>query len=63
MRGENGRQRAMLVVFEPEQRVPKGHPLRRIKALAGAALAQLSPQFDEMYSRGGTAVDSAPSAC
>ena len=50
MRGENGRQRAILVVFDPEQRVPKGHPLRRIKALADAALAQLSPQFDEMYS-------------
>jgi hypothetical protein len=43
MRGEDGRQRAMLVVINPEQRVPKGHPLRRIKALADAALAQLSP--------------------
>jgi transposase len=50
MRGENGRQRAILVVFDPEQRVPKGHPLRRIKALAEAALAQMSPRFDEMYS-------------
>src|SRR6202167_5246116 len=50
MRGENGRQRAILVVFNAEQRVPKGHPLRRIKALADAALAQLSPRFDEMYS-------------
>src|SRR6202051_4774568 len=50
MRGEDGRQRAMLVVINPEQRVPKGHPLRRIKALADAALAQLSPRFDAMYS-------------
>ena len=50
MRGEERRQRAMLVVINPEQRVPKGHPLRRIKALADAALAQLSPVFDEMYS-------------
>ena len=50
MRGEDGRQRAMLVVINPEQRVPKGHPLRHIKALADAALAQLSPLFDEMYS-------------
>jgi transposase len=50
MRGENGRQRAILVVFDPEQRVPKGHPLRRIKALADAALAQLSPRFNGMYS-------------
>ena len=50
MRGENVRQRAMLVVFDAEQRVPKSHPLRRIKALADAALAQLSPRFDQMYS-------------
>ena len=50
MRGENVRQRAMLVVFDAEQRVPKSHPLRRIKVLADAALAQLSPRFDQMYS-------------
>ena len=50
MRGEDGRQRAMLVVINPEQRVPQGHPLRRIKVLADAALAQLSPRFDAMYS-------------
>jgi transposase len=50
MRGEHGRQRAILVIFDAEQRVPQRHPLRRIKALADAALAQLSPRFDEMYS-------------
>ena len=31
-------------------RSPKEHPLRRVKGLADAALAQLSPLFDEMYS-------------
>jgi transposase len=30
--------------------VPKDHPIRRIKQLAEAALEQLSPLFDEMYS-------------
>jgi transposase len=50
MRGEDGRQRAILIVINPEQRVPKGHPLRRIKAVAEVALAQRSPLFDEMYS-------------
>jgi transposase len=50
MRGEDKRQRAMLVVINPEQRVPQGHPLRRIKVLADAALKELSPVFDEMYS-------------
>jgi len=29
MRGEERRQRAMLGVIDPEQRVPKGHPLKR----------------------------------
>jgi hypothetical protein len=38
------------VAFDAEQRVPKCHPLRRIKALADATLAQLSPRFDQMYS-------------
>src|ERR1700734_3981777 len=53
MPGENVRQRAMLVGFDAEQRVPKSHPLRRIKVLADAALAQLSPRFDQMYSEVG----------
>jgi len=50
MRGEERRQRAMLVVINPEQRVPKSHPLRRIKQLADAALKELSPVFEQMYS-------------
>jgi len=50
MRGEERRQRAMLVVFDAEQRVPEEHPLRRIKQLADAALKELSPLFEQMYS-------------
>ena len=50
MRGEGRRQRAMLLVIDPEQRVPREHPLRRIKQLADAALKELSPLFDQMYS-------------
>jgi transposase len=49
MRGEERRQRVMLVVFDAEQRVPKEHPLRRIKQLADAALKELSPLFDQMH--------------
>jgi transposase len=37
-------------VINPEQRIPQGHPLRRIKALAAAALKELSPVFHQMYS-------------
>jgi transposase len=37
----------------PEQRVPRSHPLRRIKELADGALRTLSPTFDAMYAAGG----------
>jgi len=37
-------------VINPEQRIPQDHPLRRIKTLADAALKELSPVFDAMYS-------------
>src|SRR5215475_6128451 len=53
MRGEERGQRAMLMVIDPEKRVPKDHPIRRIKQLAEAALAELSPLFDELYSATG----------
>ena len=50
MRGEERRQRAMLMIMEPGDRVPREHPLRRVNELADAALTQLSALFDEMYS-------------
>ena len=34
----------------PDSRVPAGHPIRAIKQLSDAKLAELSPVFDEMYS-------------
>ena len=53
MRGENDIQSGMFSYFSPEQRVPAQHPLRAIKALADAALSDLSPIFDSMYSKMG----------
>jgi transposase len=50
MRGRNESQVTMLSLVTPDQRVPKAHPLRKVKALADAALAALSPTFDAMYS-------------
>ena len=50
MRGEERRQRAMLMIMAPGDRVAGEHPLRRVKELADAALTRLSPLFDEMYS-------------
>jgi transposase len=43
----------MLTLASPEQRVPKTHPLRRIKQLADGALQALSSTLDAMYADGG----------
>jgi transposase len=40
----------MLTLLSPERAVPQKHPLRKVKALADAALRVLSPVFDEMHS-------------
>lgn len=50
MRGLDSKQSSMLMLMSPEERIPRDHPLRAIKKLADAALAQLSPTFDAMYS-------------
>jgi transposase len=53
MRGERRQQASMLTLMSPERLVPRDHPIRRIKALADAELARLSPLFDTMYSERG----------
>ena len=53
MRGTDNKQSSMVCLIAPESRVPQDHPLRRIKKLADAALAELSPVFDEMYAATG----------
>ncbi len=55
MRGRPNAQRTMLAIVDLEARVPRDHPLRRIKAVADAALAELSPTFDRMYAKVGRA--------
>ena len=42
MRREERRQRAMLILIDPKKRVPKDHPIRRIKQLAEGALGAMS---------------------
>lgn len=39
--------------MQPAQRVPKDHPIRRIKEMADTQLKHLSPVFDVMYAGGG----------
>lgn len=53
MRGRGDAQSDMLCLISPESRVPKDHPLRRIKALVDEALGGLSPLFDELYAAEG----------
>lgn len=53
MRGKAPKQSSMLCLMSPEERVPKDHPLRKVKSLADDALAKLSPTFDAMYSETG----------
>src|SRR5262249_10519466 len=50
MRGIDSTQSAMFSYLSPEQRVPKDHPLRRIRVLCDIALKALSRQIGEMYS-------------
>lgn len=50
MRGINDTQSYIFTYISPDKRVPAGHPLRAIKAFADAALKELSPVFNEMYS-------------
>ncbi len=53
MRGPVVQQETMLSTVSTDSRVPKTHPLRRIKQLADEALKKLSPTFDAMYAKTG----------
>jgi transposase len=55
MRGTDTKQASMLSLLTPEKRVPENHPLRAAKQMAEAALKELSPLFDAMYSTEGRA--------
>jgi hypothetical protein len=50
MRGKPTKLVTMLTLETPEKRVRPDHPLRRVKAMADAAV---SPTFDAMYREGG----------
>jgi transposase len=50
MRGNDATQSAMFSYVSPEQRVPKNHPLRQVRALCDIALKALSGELDRMYS-------------
>jgi hypothetical protein len=51
MRGRDVDTSGLFSYLWPESRVRHDHPLRKIRALTDAAFAELSPQFDRLYSR------------
>ena len=51
MRGHKKEQESIFSLRTPGDRVPKDHPLRRVKDIADGALRALSPTFEKMYSK------------
>src|ERR1041385_3177261 len=53
MRGTDHQQADMYSYISPESRVRADHPLRTIRAMADAALKNMSDRFDAMYAKTG----------
>jgi len=53
MRGDDRPAEGMFSYLRLEDRVPSGHPLRKIRTLVDATLTDLSSSFDELYARNG----------
>jgi transposase len=53
MRGTDLQQSGAFSYVSLEERIPKSHPLRRLREMVDLALAELSPEFEAMYSQVG----------
>ena len=53
MRGEENPQPQMFSYVDLESRVPKQHPIRKVRQIVDTALEELGPVFDEMYAERG----------
>ncbi|HLE56488.1 MAG TPA: IS5 family transposase [Rhodothermia bacterium] len=50
MRGSDVHQEGLFSYVSPEGRIPKSHPLRKVRTMVDAALAQMSGHFEQAYS-------------
>jgi hypothetical protein len=46
MRGNDEQQLDVFSYISPEQRIPRGHPLRPLRAMTDEALKDLQPRFN-----------------
>ena len=54
MRGDGIEPQPHMWSYVPlEQRIPGDHPLRALRAMVDVVLQELSPQFDQLYSKVG----------
>ena len=53
MRGDDQRQGGVFSYISMEQRIPKEHPLRSLRAMVDEVLKEMSPRFGRMYSSQG----------
>ena len=54
MRGDGTEPQPHMWSYVPlEQRIPADHPLRPLRAMVDAIMQDLSPQFDQLYSKVG----------
>ena len=53
MRGNPDPQLAMLTTLSTEDLIPVDHPIRKIRVVVDAVLAELDPVFESMYAAGG----------
>ena len=53
MRGLDQRSGSLFSYVDVEARVPKEHPLRRVRELTNGTLSKLYKKFEELYSKEG----------
>lgn len=53
MRGHIDPQSSLFSYVDLESRIPKQHPIRKIRKIIDEALSELEPDFDAMYAEGG----------